>query len=92
VIAEVMRIAELIPTDEEEFLTPKEKHFVKKALLVILGPFFLVYLVLKIFTLGIKKIFWNKITKWFLKKILFFPLKFLQFLGKEIDAFTTLLD
>ena len=82
----------IVPTDEEEFLTPKEKHFVKKALLVILGPFFLVYLITKIIATIIKRILWNKFTKWLLKKLLFFPLKFLQFLGKEIDAFTTLLD
>lgn len=82
----------LIPNDEEEFLSEKEKHVVKKALLIILGPFFLIYLVLKIITISIKRVLWNKFTKWLLKKILFFPLKFLQFLGKEIDAFTTLLD
>ena len=85
-------MSELIPKSDEEFLSEKEKHIVKKALLVILAPFFLIYLVIKIITTIIKRVLWNGFTKWFLKKILFFPLKFLQFLGKEIDAFTTLLD
>lgn len=77
---------------DDEFLSDKEKHIIKKALIVILFPFFLIYLLTKIIATVIKRLLWNKITKWFLKKLLFFPLKFLQFLGKEIDAFTTLLD
>ena len=82
----------IVPTEEEEFLSEKEKHFVKKALMVILFIPFVVYLVSKILATIIKRILWNKFTRWTLKKVLFFPIKFLQFLGKEIDAFTTLLD
>ena len=88
----IINMSDLLERDDEEFLSEKEKHIIKKALLVILAPFFFIYLVIKIVTLVTKRILWNKITKWLLKKILFFPLKFLQFLGKEIDAFTTLLD
>ena len=76
----------------EEFMTDKEKNIVKKGLLVLLFPFFLVFLTGKTMVLVIKRILWNKVTKWCLRKILFFPFKLLQFLGKEIDAFVTFFD
>lgn len=76
----------------EEFLTDKEKNIVKKGLLVILFIPYLIFLGFKILFLGIKKLLWNKVTKWCLRKILFFPFKLLQFLGKEIDAFVTFFD
>ncbi len=74
---------------EDAFLTKEEKHIIKKGIMVLLFPFFLVYLGFKIVFLVAKKILWNKITKWIYRKILYFPVKFLRFLGFEIVAFAS---
>lgn len=42
--------------------------------------------------IGMKKLFWNRLTKWLLKKLLYLPFKLAGFLGLQVYAWKTWID